>query len=129
MLIEGKKEGKLKANDKSKKALPEISYLDETKEIAGYSCKKARIKTASTTNPVEVYFTDRINSIMQINRDWKDFKGFPLQYTLEMEGIVMMMTAISVSSEKIADSLFVIPADYTILTAEQMSKMMQGSEK
>ncbi len=127
MIIEG--EGIGKAKNKSKAADATIEYFDDTKEIAGYSCKKAIIKTENSSSPVYVFYTDKIHSIMQINRDWNNFNGFPLQYTLEMNGIVMMMTAISVSSEKVADSYFLIPSDYQIITAEQMRIMLQDTKK
>ena len=120
---------KEKTKDKVKDQFPVITYQNETKVIAGYTCKKVLIQTDAESKPIEIYYTDKLKSVMQINSGWKNFEGFPLEYTLDMEGMKMMMSAKSVTEEKVDDVQFEIPADYKILTVAEMEKMMKGYDK
>ena len=129
MIIEDQNKNKLNSKTKDDSTSPQITYLDEIKEIAGFSCKKAIVKFANENDSVEIFYTEKINAVMQLNKDWIGFYGFPLQYTLVANGMVMMMTAQKVSDEKVNESFFRIPADYQIITVEQMRRMMQEKGK
>ena|SRR5688572_29976460 len=105
-----------------------IAHSNETKEIAGYACKKAILTNADGTT-IEMFYTENITSSSQFNTQWKSLKGFPLEYTLAVGGMNMKMTAKSVTKEKISDELFKIPSDYKLMTQEEFQKMLGGEEK
>ena len=114
-----------KENEKA--AVPTIKYLDETKEIAGFKCKKAELTMKSETGKDEVmsvYYTEEIPT-SEIKPTFKGFKGFPLEYSLNQGGIKMSFTAKSVSKEPVADSKFDIPKEgYTETTMEEFKNSM-----
>jgi len=115
-----------KSKNQNKTPDPVITITNETKEIAGYKCKKAIVKNADNTQ--EIYYTDEINSISAATLDWKEIKGFPMEYSIDQNGLKMKFAAKSVTPEKVADTIFVIPADYKMVTQEEMMKKMTGGE-
>ncbi len=112
-------------NKSANKAKPVIEYTGETREIAGYLCKKAIIKSDGL-NDMELFYTDKIKSKSQLGSDLNEINGFPMQYVIDQGGIKMKMTAEHVSVEKISDDLFIIPADYKVITKQEMMQMMGG---
>lgn len=115
---------------KKREASPfKVEITNETKEIAGYTCKKAILKDASTQTSFEVYFTDKVNSYAQMMTEWKDLKGCPMQFTIEQGGMKFQMVAKSVSAETVTADRFKIPSDYKVVTQEEMMKMLGGSNK
>lgn len=117
------------ARKKSEMSGVKVEVTNETKEIAGYLCKKAILKDDKSQTSFEVYFTDKINSYAQMSSEWKDLKGCPMQFTVEQGGMKFQMIAKSVSAEAVAADLFKIPSDYKIVTQEEMMKMLGGDRK
>lgn len=112
---------------------PEIKYTDETKVIAGYTCKKAIVNIANAgaglVNAV-VFYTDEI-PVSAVKPVYKGLKGFPLEYSVDMGGIQMKFVASSVSTENVADDKFDVPKEgYTETTPEalqnELMKQMGG---
>ncbi len=114
-----------------------VKYLDETKTVAGYKCKKAEITFKDETGNKQtstIWYTEDILNHMGAstsNNQYKDIKGMPLEYEMNADrGTKMKMTAKTVSKETVPDSKFEIPADYKETTMEElqkeMIKMMQG---
>ncbi len=102
-----------------------FSYPPGTKQIAGYTCKRAII-TSKDSMSFEIYYTDQIVAMSATSKEWKELKGFPMEYVLNSGGFNMKMTAKTVSSEKVSDELFKVPPDYKIMTEEEFKKMMGG---
>jgi len=107
---------------------PIIKYIDESKTIAGYECKKA-IYTISTladnveeSMTMELYYSPEIPS--QSNQQFNELKGFPLQYSINTQGMTMKLKAKSVTKEKFTKKIFEIPSDYEKMTLEEFQKMM-----
>jgi GLPGLI family protein len=105
----------------------DIKKTDETKEIAGYKCKKAVV--TNKDGSYDIYYTDEIT---YKNGDWindyKGIEGFPLQYKTTQNRLTMQLTAKSVSKEKVDAGIFAIPADYKLMTLEEMQKMYGGGK-
>jgi len=86
---------------------PEITYSKETKNIAGYKCKKAIVtipadgETPAISN--EVWYTDKIQGG---HNQFKTLKGFPLEYVTDMNGMTVTVTAKNVSKENVSKSMF-----------------------
>ncbi len=110
---------------------PEIKFLDETKEIAGYPCKKAEIVLNKKTMEILiVYYTDKIKSdAVKENPKWllahhKEIPGVVLEYKImNQKDEIFNVTAKQVSAELIADNNFIIPADYKKVSEEKMNKL------
>ena len=117
------------ARKKSEASGLKVEITNETKEIAGYECKKAILKDETSNISFEVYFTDKINSYAQMSSEWKDLKGCPMEFTVEQGGMKFQMVAKSVSAEPVAVDMFKIPSDYKIVTQEEMMKMLGAGNK
>jgi GLPGLI family protein len=105
-----------------------IKYLDETKEIAGYKCKKAEVTIKTKEGKEEiinVYYTEDIPT-SDFKQQYKGLKGFPMEYVINQGGMKMVFTTKSVSKEAIDDSKFEIPKDgYKETTMEDFKKSMR----
>ena len=105
---------------------PEIEYLDETKEVNGYKCKKAMIKTSQGN--MEVFYTDEVEITAKTSAtdNFKKLDGFPMEYSLSTNGMKMLMTVTDIKSEKQDASLFVIPEGYKEMSQEEVKKAFGG---
>jgi len=102
---------------------PEITYLEDTKEIAGYECKKAEVTMDGMETPAIFYYTEKIQAIGLRGMEKLTLKGMPLEYTISAQGLTMTMTAKEIKKEPVSDSSFEIPDGYTEVP-EQMKQMM-----
>ena len=96
-----------------------FTALSETKTIAGYKCTKGiyslPMEEGEPQMIVELWYTTGIGK-PQPN---SEIPGMIMEFTMDMEGIKMQYTITSISKETVADSLFEIPAGYTIKTEEE----------
>lgn len=96
-----------------------VQILEEEKEVAGYSCKKAII-TQEGQPELTIYYSEEINveSITSLSPQFKDLKGFPLEYSVAANGMSMQMIAKKVESQSIDDAVFQAPeGDYREMPA------------
>lgn len=98
---------------------PVITYSDETKTIAGYSCKKAEITQDGVTSTV--YYTEEIPS--GYSKNFGDLKGFPMEYTIKANGLTVVTEVKSVNAEKISDKYFTVPDGYEIKPYSEFPSM------
>jgi GLPGLI family protein len=107
-----------------------VEVQSETKEIAGFKCKKAFVylpaKGTDPEVPVEVYYTEEIGT--EYNSQFPGIKGFPIQYELSSQGITMIYTAKTVTREKVDVKLSEIPKDYKQMTVKEFTDMMGGGQ-
>ncbi|CAN5368451.1 hypothetical protein BH10BAC1_BH10BAC1_09030 [soil metagenome] len=108
-----------------------IKYLDETKEVAGYKCKKAEVTTKSKEGKEEtfiVYYTSEIPT-NDMKNTFEGLKGFPLEYSISQGGVKMSFTTKSISKEAVADAKFELSKEgYQETTMEELQKMMMGGQ-
>ncbi len=122
-----------------------ISYVDETKKIAGLTCKKALIITIrknGTTDTGTVWYCPdfklqgvvstgglsgfgnfgRITTVSGLN----DLAGFPMQYEVKMNrGRKMIVEVTKINTDKeVADKEFEIPKDFVV---KPMKDMQSGN--
>ena len=77
---------------------PTVRLVDEKKEIAGMTCKKA-ILMDSTGNETEIWYTSEIKMSAKGQSFFNDhFPGYPLQFTIKKNGANITMTAYEVKS-------------------------------
>ena len=111
----------------SKDFTPNIEETGETKVIAGYTCKKVIYSIPDDkAEPVsfEIYYAEELGE--EANTQFPGVKGFPLEYVMETQGMVITYTAKTVSEEKVAKSLAKVPEGYEKMTYEDFVKMMGG---
>lgn len=116
-------------------ATPKIEYVNETKTIAGYECKKAIITTHVKDEDVktEVWYTDKIvSSAMGKSKDaamFKGLKGFPLEYVVSQGQIKIKMTAKEVTTAPVPDSMFALSTEgFTEMNMDDLKKAQGGGE-
>lgn len=114
------------SEDKEDESL-KINYLDGTKKIAGYTCKKAEITHPEMEEAMIVYYTEEISGT-KTNAQFKGLKGFLMEYTIENQGMIMTIAAKEVKEEKISNAEFTIPSDYESMTEEEFKKQMGGGQ-
>lgn len=109
----------------------EIEITEETKEIAGYTCKKvvARNKQDSSVYS-SAWFTDALEvpqDINLFNEVFSNVQGLLLEFDMETAGdMKMTFTAVEVESRKIKDNVFEIPADFKKTTREELMDTFGG---
>lgn len=108
---------------------PKVELVDETKEIAGYACKKA-IVSDETGNSYTFWYTDKIKATGEGQKyfDGKGLPGFPLQMEISQQGMDIKMTATAYEKLPKKHAFFdlSIPEGYQKMTQEEMEKMMRG---
>jgi GLPGLI family protein len=126
-----KKQSKMD-NDEIKKTnyyMPDydVEYGNQTKEIAGYTCKNATIKFKDGSPSYDVWFTKDI-SIKDPNWSNAYYKidGVLMDYKLKKYGLELHFTATSVSEATIDQSYFTIPKEYESVPNSELEKMFQG---
>ncbi|WP_421919936.1 hypothetical protein [Marinifilum sp.] len=103
-----------------------IKHLDETKTIAGYDCKVAKLFFKDQTiNPIKVSYTEEIG-LADPNRNTPlhEIKGVLLEFETTMNKIKTRFTAENVSLEVINPEEFVVPKDYIISDKATLKKYL-----
>ena len=99
----------------------------ETKEIAGYKCKK--IIATKNNNPKEkfdIYYTDDLSyDNKDFGSPYKGIKGMLMEYRLKKFGLEMVFTAKTVTNEKISDEVFTLPAYYKVISKQEMKEFFE----
>jgi GLPGLI family protein len=107
---------------------PIIEELEETKKIAGFECKKARYEIADEkggeSTVFEIYYTEAIDGAA--NTQFPGINGFPMEYVMEAQGMVITYTATKVTEEKVSKDLSKVPSGYEEMSYEDFVKMMGG---
>lgn len=125
---------KEEAKIKDKNADPKIEYINETKTIAGYECKKAIVTSVDKDkkeNKVEIWYSDKFENPNKEGRGrgqnvMKGLKGVPFEYSSAMGSMKINMVAKEVSVEPVPDSKFVLSTEgYKLMTMDEL-KAMQG---
>lgn len=104
-----------------------VEKSSETKEILGYKCKKAIIRSDEGTEII-VFYTDELGSGSTYFDDpqFKEIDGLMLEFELPNEGMSMKFTATNIEKKTISDSEFEIPEGYQVKTREEMQGMFGG---
>jgi GLPGLI family protein len=110
-----------------------VEYTNDTKEILGYTCKKAIIHMkGENEGSMTVYYTNELGSkaLNFDNPQFKDIDGLMLEYEIvnSNPGFTMHFVATNVEKKKISDKEFDIPEGYEIKTREDMKTMFGGGQ-
>jgi GLPGLI family protein len=109
-----------------------VTITNETKNIAGYTCKKAivTINDDGVKSTLEVWFTEELGG-KDVNFDnpmYKDINGVLLEFSIKTPQITMRLSASSIEKKSIAQKDFEIPADFTITTQEELKSKFGGGQ-
>ncbi len=127
---------KEEAKNKDKAPDPKIEYLNETKMIAGYECKKAIITTVDKDKKefkTEMWYCEKFENPNKDGRGrgqsiMKGLKGIPFEYSGGQGGMKFKMVAKEVSIEPVSDSKFALSTEgYKMMTMDEL-KTIQGGK-
>lgn len=110
--------------------MPDIKYLKEYKEIAGYKCQKALLSVKDQPEPMVIYFTDKIEMPKGFEQYTKQLnmsgvKGFPMAMEVNTPEMKVNITAKAVDLNKQSKKIFEVkaPEGYTEMTEEDLKGM------
>jgi GLPGLI family protein len=115
--------------DRKKYQELKVDFKDETKEIAGYACKKATIKVNATDfngeSSFNVYYTEDLGNTGINYGDplFNQINGVMLEYEIKARGLMMRFSASEIKSEAISDDTFSIPEDYKEMTRDELKRL------
>jgi GLPGLI family protein len=109
-----------------------VNVTNETKNIAGYNCKKAIVTSEEdgVKTTFEVWFTEELGGrdANFNNSLYKDINGVMLEFMIKTPQITMKLSAISVEKKAVPAKDFEIPADYTLTTQEELKSKFGGGQ-
>ena len=111
----------------------DVKLSDETKKIAGYTCKKATVTTKKDgeESSNEVWYTDALPHNPEGKYSWKGVNGFPMEFTMEQKSqagkIKMKISCTKVEKTTVKDDMFKVPDGYTVMTADEAKKQWGGA--
>ena len=111
--------------DKEASKMPNIEYIDESKTIGGYPCKKAIMKNDKGEEVMTVFYTEKIQNKAQM--EFVGLKGFPLEYSMKQQNITMVMIADEISEESVPDHMFEKSEGYKDISEADLQQMMGGA--
>lgn len=105
----------------------EFELINETKEILGYTCKKA-IMTDEDGNEVIYWYSEEIK-VSSTGQQYArpEIPGFPMEFEVDQNGVIMSFLA-TTFSEKLTDdkdTLFdtSVPEGYETMTLEELKSI------
>ena len=99
----------------------------ETKQIAGYNCKKVIAKDAKSNTSFDAWVTTDISApASAFSSLYAKVGGFPVQFTVNQMGQKVTNTLKSISDVKVPAGTFGIPAGYDKMTLTELSAMSGG---
>lgn len=113
---------------------PTVKLTDETKQIAGYTAKKAEVtiidEETLEENVTIIWYTDEIEISPKANfaNQHDGIDGFPLETISKGNDVTQIMTAISVKKGKVKATEFLLPSDAKELTLDEFKEMFGGGE-
>ena len=138
-VLNDKKAVKMTEKDfaEAKKGLADLKsnpkkFTEETKTIAGYTCKKVLMKDTKSGTNIIIYVTNKIKPEGEMAQElFNQFKGFPLGIMARNQGTTVRITAKKVSTAAPSDSVFsmAVPEGYKLTTVKELENTVkQGGQ-
>ena len=101
-----------------------FQYLDESKIICGYKCKRAEFTNGIDTTKMYVYYTNDFAADLSPNLKYVyyDLKGYPMEFNQFISGKELVTTITNISFEKTDENLYKLPDEYKMVTLPFMKK-------
>jgi hypothetical protein len=110
-----------------------VELSEETKVIAGYTCKKAVVtmNDDGTKTTYEAWYSSELGSkLANFNNPlYKDIDGALLEFTMKNQEVSMKFSATSVEKKSLAAKDFEIPSDYTLTTQDELKSKFGGGHE
>ncbi|MEI6174247.1 MAG: DUF4412 domain-containing protein [Bacteroidota bacterium] len=110
-----------------------VELSEETKVIAGYTCKKAIITTNEdgVKSSYEVFYSGELGSKMANfdNPMYKDIDGVLLEFLMKNRDVNMKFTAVSVEKKSLPAKDFEVPSDYVPTTQDELKSKFGGGNE
>ncbi len=106
----------------------EVEFLDETKEIAGYKCKAAKVKVKSEQDwEFKVYYNNTFG-IESPNKHspFNEIDGVLMEYEILSNDTHMKFTAQRVITDEIDDSELILEEGYEMISPEELRKEIES---
>lgn len=104
-----------------------VAATTETKTIAGQNCVKYDITFKGKTE--SYWATKELDLITpNWNMPWSEVPGILMEYTQEQGEVKQSIIAKEVKKEKVKDTMFVVPAEYQVMSMEEFKSMFGGGE-
>ena len=103
-----------------------IEYLDGSKNILGYACKKAIMKNDNGDIIMTVFYTNKFKNPAQ--KEFIGLNGFPLSYSMSQNNMTLEMIATDISEQSVSDKIFEKSAGYKDISQADLQKMMGGGK-
>ena len=103
--------------------VPEIKYVDGTREIAGYTCHKAEVNMVGFDGVATFYYTEEIPPVKVQGMESLQLKGMFMAYEFSANGMTMNIEVTNIDKGSVADSKFRVPSGYTEMPDEMKSMM------
>lgn len=109
---------------------PITELSEETKVIAGKTCKKAIVKLndpyGDTYSITVFYAPDMSGKEINFDGNLKDIPGFPLYYEMMQGEQLIVFEAKEIKKGKFKEKDFLIPSDFRELTVEEKQELMDA---
>jgi len=116
--------------ENSAAAKPKVELTNETKLIAGYTCRKAivTVEENGTKTTYEVYYTDEFGSQFANfdNPIYKDISGVLMEFTMKTQQFTMKFSVSNIEKKTISSKIFEIPPDFKLTTQEELKSKYGG---
>jgi GLPGLI family protein len=96
-----------------------IRMTEDSRVIAGHPCKKGIMGEGEGS--LEVWFAEDIRGYPGMKAG---LPGMPMEYLVKDAGMIIRITILEINEETVAESLFKIPAEYTLKTQAEMEQFM-----
>ena len=107
-----------------------VELSDETKVIAGYTCKKAvvTVNDDGVKSTYEVFFSSELGTkVANFNNPiYKDIDGVLLEFSMKTQMGNMKFTTTAVEKKILPVKDFEIPSDYTLTTQDELKSKFGG---
>jgi len=118
------------AKENAKEPAATVALSNETKVVAGYTCKKAIVtmNDDGVKSTYEVYYTSELGpkAANFDNPIYKDIDGVMLEFSMKTPQFTMQFSATSVEKKSISSKEFEIPAEYKVITKEELKSKFGG---
>ncbi|GAB4319894.1 MAG: hypothetical protein Kow00127_12170 [Bacteroidales bacterium] len=108
----------------------EVNETGETRDIAGYACKKAVItyKQDGKAGKQEVWYTTELGEGPGYGNNllFNQIKGIMMEFAINDSGMTMKMTATRVEKKKVPEKTFDRPDGYKTVTQQELQNMFGG---
>ena len=110
--------------------LPNFTFAPttETKQISGFNCKKVIATDAASKKSYEIWVTNDFKyPATAIQPYYAAAGGFPVQYTMLMQGQEIAVTVTSIVQQNLPKGTFGIPAEAEKISLTELQNMRGGN--